>query len=58
MSGFLSYWFVAVFALGVPLWRLLPRYGMSKYFAIMAIVPAVGIILLWIIAFKDDIEGL
>ncbi|MEO0831193.1 MAG: hypothetical protein ACU0GG_10840 [Paracoccaceae bacterium] len=57
MSELLSYWLIAVFALGVPLWKLLPRSGMSPYFAIMAIVPAVGIILLWIVAFKDDIEG-
>ncbi len=57
MGDLLSYWLIAVVALGVPLWRLLPRAGMSPYFAIMAIVPAVGIILLWIIAFKDDIDG-
>lgn len=57
MGGFLSYWLIAVLALGVPLWKLLPRYGISPYFAIMAIVPAVGIILLWVIAFKDDLEG-
>ncbi|MEL7149670.1 MAG: hypothetical protein AAGK71_02990 [Pseudomonadota bacterium] len=56
MSDLLSYWLVATLALGVPLWKLLPRYGMSPYFAIMAIVPALGIILLWIIAFKDDID--
>lgn len=57
MSDLLSYWLVAALALGVPLWKLLPRYGMSPYFAIMAIVPALGVILLWIIAFKDDIDG-
>ena len=58
MSGFFSYWLIASLALGIPLWKLLPRYGISPYFAIMSIVPAVGIILLWIIAFKDDVEGL
>ncbi|MEO0916940.1 MAG: hypothetical protein AAFY31_08145 [Pseudomonadota bacterium] len=57
MGDFLSYWLVAAVALGVPLWKLLPRYGMSKYFAIMSIVPALGFVLLWIIAFKDDIDG-
>lgn len=57
MSGFFSYWLIASLALGIPLWKLLPRYGMSKYFAIMCIVPAVGIIMLWLIAFKDDLEG-
>ncbi len=57
MDGLLSYWFIAAVALGVPLWKLLPRSGMSPYFAIMAIVPALGIVLLWIVAFKDDVEG-
>lgn len=57
MGDFLSYWLVATLALGIPLWKLLPRFGITKYFAIMAIVPAVAIVLLWIIAFKDDLEG-
>lgn len=41
----------------VPLWKLLPRYGMSKYFAPIAILPAFALVLLWIIAFKDEVEG-
>ena len=57
MSDLLSYWVVAACALGVPLWKLLPRAGMSPYFALMAIVPALGIVLLWIVAFKDDVDG-
>lgn len=51
----------ALFAvlLVVPFWKILPRYGISKYFALMiAIVPAVALILLWVIAFRDDVEGL
>lgn len=58
MGGFFSYWLIGALALGIPLWKLLPRYGISQYFAFMCIVPAVGIVLLWIIAFKDDVEGL
>ncbi|MEL7107166.1 MAG: hypothetical protein AAGM21_14685 [Pseudomonadota bacterium] len=50
--------FVVGALLVVPFWKLLPRYGINKYFAIMAFLPAVALILLWIIAFKDDIEGL
>ncbi len=42
----------------VPFWKILPRNGISKYFAILAIFPAIALILLWIIAFKDDSEGL
>jgi len=50
---------IAAAILVVPFWKILPRYGISKYFALMiAIVPAVAVILLWIIAFRDDIEGI
>jgi hypothetical protein len=41
----------------VPFWKLLPRFGISKYFALMAVLPAVALILLWVIAFKDDLDG-
>ena len=41
----------------VPFWKILPRYGISKYFAILTIIPAIALVLLWIIAFKDDVEG-
>lgn len=53
-------WYVLAAAiLVVPFWKILPRYGISKYFALMiAIVPAVAVILLWVIAFRDDIEGI
>jgi len=56
----LALWYVLAAAiLVVPFWKILPRYGISKYFALMiAIVPAVAVIMLWIIAFRDDIEGI
>ncbi len=41
----------------IPFWKLLPRFGISKYFAVAAILPAIALVLLWIMAFKDDIEG-
>ena len=51
-------WFVVIGVLVViPFWKLLPKYGLSKYFAVLAILPAIALVLLWIIAFKDDIEG-
>jgi hypothetical protein len=40
----------------VPFWKILPRYGISKYFAILTVIPAIALVLLWIIAFKDDVE--
>ena len=41
----------------VPFWRLLPRYGLPAWMAILCVIPVVAVILLWVIAFKDDIGG-
>jgi len=55
-GGFL--WFLIIAALiAVPFWKLLPRYGIHKYFAILAVIPAVALVLLWIMAFRDDSGG-
>ncbi|HKL68702.1 hypothetical protein [Salibaculum sp.] len=40
----------------VPFWRLLPRFGIPNWVAILAIFPLVALILLWIMAFKDQID--
>lgn len=59
MTSLILWYVIAAAALVVPFWKILPRYGISKYFSLMiAIVPAVAVVLLWIIAFKDDIEGI
>ncbi|MEM6385714.1 MAG: hypothetical protein AAF718_05705 [Pseudomonadota bacterium] len=51
-------WFLVIGVLiVVPFWKLLPRYGISKYFAFLAVLPAIALVMLWIMAFKDDIEG-
>jgi hypothetical protein len=58
MGGGGLIWFLVVAVLMiVPFWKILPRYGISKYFAILTIIPAIALVLLWIIAFKDDVEG-
>ena len=58
MGGGGLIWFLVVAVLMiVPFWKILPRYGISKYFAILTIMPAIALVLLWIIAFKDDVEG-
>ena len=58
MGGNLFFWFLIwAVLIVVPFWRLLPRYGLSKYFAVLAALPAIALVLLWIIAFKDDLEG-
>jgi len=41
----------------IPFWKLLPRYGLSKYYAVLAVMPAIALVLLWIIAFKEDVDG-
>jgi hypothetical protein len=38
----------------VPFWKLLPRFGMPNWLGILAIFPLVALILLWVMAFKDD----
>ena len=58
MGGGGLIWFLIIAVLiVVPFWKILPRYGISKYFAILAVLPAIALVLLWIIAFKDDISG-
>lgn len=57
MGGGSLLWFLVLAILViVPFWKLLPRYGISKYFALLAALPAIALVLLWIMAFKDDIE--
>ena len=41
----------------IPFWKLLPRFGIPNWVAIFAIVPLVALILLWIMAFKDNRTG-
>lgn len=41
----------------VPFWRLLPRFGIPSWVAILTLFPLVALILLWVMAFKDKIDG-
>jgi hypothetical protein len=55
-GGFL--WFLIVAALViVPFWRLLPRFGIPSWVALAAIIPFGAIVLLWVIAFRDELDG-
>jgi hypothetical protein len=38
----------------VPFWKILPTRGIQAPFALFAIVPIGVVVLLWIVAFKDD----
>jgi len=41
----------------VPFWKILPRSGIPNWVAIFCIFPPVALILLWVVAFKDQIDG-
>ena len=55
-GGFFSLWMLIFAALlVVPFWRILPRQGIPNWVAIFAAIPIGALVLLWIVAFKDDI---
>ena len=41
----------------IPFWRILPRNGIPSWVAIFAIFPLIALILLWVIAFKDQLNN-
>jgi len=50
---------MAIFAalIVIPFWRILPKFGIPNWVALFAIIPLVALILLWIMAFRDDLSG-
>lgn len=51
-------WFAIYAALVVvPFWRLLPQFGLSSWISLLAILPVGALILLWIVAFRDKLDG-
>ena len=36
-----------------PFWRLLPKFGFSKWLSIVSVLPLGMIILIWVLAFSD-----
>lgn len=49
---------IAGLLVAIPFWKILPRYGISSWVAIAAIIPLIAVILLWVIAFRDKIGDL
>jgi hypothetical protein len=50
---------MAVFAalMVIPFWRLLPQFGIPSWVALAAIIPFGVIVLLWVMAFRDKLDG-
>ena len=55
MGGGLIGWLIVSALLVIPFWRLLPRYGIPAPVALVAVIPIGALVLLWVIAFKDEI---
>lgn len=41
----------------IPLWRLLPQYRIPSWVSLAAIIPFGVIVLLWVMAFRDKLDG-
>ncbi|NKX44335.1 hypothetical protein HCU73_06995 [Roseibacterium sp. KMU-115] len=53
-----SLWFLILAVLVVvPLWRLLPQYGIPSWVALAALIPFGLVVLLWVMAFRDKLNG-
>ena len=58
MGGTGILWMLVFAALLViPFWRLLPKYGIPNWVALVAVIPLGALVLLWVIAFKDKLDG-
>lgn len=57
MGGGGVIWFlIGAVLLVVPFWKILPRHGIPNWVALFAAIPLVALILLWVVAFKDDVQ--
>ena len=58
MPGFGLFGLIVMVALlVVPFWRLMPRFGLPNWVALVAIIPLGALVLLWVIALKDKIDA-
>ena len=51
--------FMVIFAalIVVPFWWLLPKFGIPNWVALVAIIPFGALVLLWVMAFRDKLDG-
>jgi hypothetical protein len=55
MGGGGLLWLIVIGALVViPFWKLLPRFGIPAWVSLVAVIPLGALVLLWVMAFKDD----
>lgn len=57
-GGFSIWMLVFAALLVIPFWRILPRHGIPNWVALVAIIPVGALVLLWVVAFKDELEKL
>jgi len=50
-GGSFLVWLVVAVLTVIPFWKLLPRAGISPYVSLLAAIPVVPLVLLWILAF-------
>ncbi len=62
LTGFPALIFMIVLALiwVVPMWKLLPKFGFSKWLSCLGFIPILGafavLVLIWVIAFSDTVS--
>jgi hypothetical protein len=58
MGGGGLLWLVIFAALVViPLWKLLPKFGIPNWVSLVSVIPLGALVLLWVMAFRDKIDG-
>ncbi len=51
-GGGLVWLLVMALVLVVPFWKILPKAGISPWLSLLAVIPFVALILLWVVAFS------
>ncbi len=56
-GGSVLFFIIMAVLVVVPFWRLLPKFGISSWVALVSIIPLGALVLLWVMAFRDKIGG-
>jgi hypothetical protein len=51
-GGGLLVWLLLAALVVIPFWKILPRAGLSSWWALVALFPLFQLVLLWVLAFK------